>query len=180
VNGVLRSNSISHRIRDDIDFNARVRSDGEGRVTRIRDASLLSFRRKRLAGSSVREDRVKGWSRRSPCVVPVEESRGIKRRFCGGMIGGQKVGERFEWVARFFNPDDEKNTKSKCLTLFPAPRLFFTTEVLPDEFSTARTSDPFADPVVTRLRRVFCPAVTLLSGRIRLGRLSQPASKSPD
>ena len=33
---------------------------GKGRVTRNRDAPLLSFRRKRLTGSFVREDRVKG------------------------------------------------------------------------------------------------------------------------
>ena len=48
VNGVLRSDLMSHRIRNDIDFKSRARSDGEGRVTRIRDASLLGFRRKRL------------------------------------------------------------------------------------------------------------------------------------
>jgi len=60
VNGVLWSDLISHLIRDEIDFKAQARSDEEGRVTRIRDAPLLSFRRKRLTGSFVREDRVKG------------------------------------------------------------------------------------------------------------------------
>ena len=60
VNGVLWSDLISHLIRDEVDFKSQARSDEEGRVTRIRDPPLWSFRRKRLTGSFVREDRVKG------------------------------------------------------------------------------------------------------------------------
>jgi hypothetical protein len=59
VNGMLWSDLIAHLIRDEMDFKSQARSDEEGRVTRIRDPPRLSFRRMRLTGNFVREDRVK-------------------------------------------------------------------------------------------------------------------------